>query len=250
MAKGKSFDEFYYRNEDRNVSVKFISDYADKHNGDYNLYRGNMFCPECRAAELILRRKSSTHRAHLKKIPSSCHANDCSYNYEYITCKRAKEFINSLSDEKIQDKLNSMMHMFFDKKLEMHMPKGEEAEQIKSNPMIISHEQPKFIRAFRRKSLSGWFSEDEENKLCVFYGKVKMDVSEMVKDEKTYFRLTLHVLNENNEPRKKIIVFRSWRDNIDKDKDYYIVLIGSWSSANGWKIKLANQKAIKFREIS
>lgn len=79
----KSFEEFFYTKTNSVLNIEKVSDYADKYRDDYSPYKSCMVCPECQKAELTFVHKSSVRRAHLKKIPSSSHLEDFSYNYDY-----------------------------------------------------------------------------------------------------------------------------------------------------------------------
>ena len=95
----KVFSEFYSKKKN---DVYYIDD-AILDSKAENIFRNDMFCPECKQAQLILVAKTSKHRAYLKRIPSSSHKQECSYNYEYATKKVIQEYVNSLSNAELQD---------------------------------------------------------------------------------------------------------------------------------------------------
>lgn len=109
----KVFSEFYSKKKN---DVYYIDD-AILDSKAENIFRNDMFCPECKQAQLILVAKTSKHRAYLKRIPSSSHKQECSYNYEYATKKVIQEYVNSLSNAELQDKLDAIMRTLCKPKL-------------------------------------------------------------------------------------------------------------------------------------
>lgn len=57
--KPKSFDEFYYLQEDKICDIDVLEEYVINNNGSVGKYEGNMYCPECKKAVLAFWRKSS-----------------------------------------------------------------------------------------------------------------------------------------------------------------------------------------------
>ena len=137
--KPKSFDEFYYLQEDKICDIDVLEEYVINNNGSVEKYEGNMYCPECKKAVLTFWRKSSKKRAHLKRIPSSSHLEECSYNYEYASSKRVKEYVDSLAYDEIQDKLNSILNMLCKKSKASgsNSIDGDGVQSKEQNPMII-----------------------------------------------------------------------------------------------------------------
>ena len=79
--KAKSFEEFYSKNKDDILDIDIVADYAESHDGDTTPFDKDMFCPECKQAELSFVHKTSKRRAHLRRIKSSNHKDGCSYKY-------------------------------------------------------------------------------------------------------------------------------------------------------------------------
>ena len=90
--KAKSFEEFYSKNKDDILDIDIVADYAESHDGDTTPFDKDMFCPECKQAELSFVHKTSKRRAHLRRIKSSNHKDGCSYNYEYASKKTVKKY--------------------------------------------------------------------------------------------------------------------------------------------------------------
>ena len=91
--KSKSFEEFYSQNKDDILDIDIVAYYAESHDGDITPFNKDMFCPECKQAELSFVHKTSKRRAHLRRIKSSNHKDGCSYNYEYASKKTVKKII-------------------------------------------------------------------------------------------------------------------------------------------------------------
>ena len=104
MANNKKiFIDFYSKQKNDTFSI----DDAVRDSYEGNKFRNDMFCPECRQAQLTLVAETSKHRAYLKRIPSSSHQQGCSFIYKYVTNRVIiKKYIDSLTKEQLQDKLD------------------------------------------------------------------------------------------------------------------------------------------------
>ncbi|WP_432666789.1 hypothetical protein R9X47_10540 [Wukongibacter baidiensis] len=137
----KSFEEFYYRPDGIKYEVEVVADYADSHNGDTDIYDREMFCPECKRAGLYFVHKTSKRIAHLRRYPSENHESGCSYNYPYASRKKAQKYINSLSYNEIQDKLDAMINMLCKPKKRTDVSTSTTTHTSSSkNPMVYTEE--------------------------------------------------------------------------------------------------------------
>lgn len=259
--KPKSFEEFYYLTEDRICDIDIVEEYVTANDGNIGKFAGNMLCPECKEAILAFWRKTSERRAHLKRIPSSKHKDECSYNYEYAPSKKVKMYVDSLTYNEIQDKLNSILNMLCNQ----HRANNKNLKNIDKNnyrtqnPMLISErkESTDILRALRRKRLNAWIDESDGKDFTVFYGKVKLDIYEKTKkDENTGELYTIYFLKIFTKNRQGKWIYRTsiyrgnMKDNIKKDAIYNIVIIGHLDfDFKPFTIKLANRNSIKYREI-
>lgn len=258
--KAKSFEEFYSKNKDDILDIDIVADYAESHDGDTTPFDKDMFCPECKQAELSFVHKTSKRRAHLRRIKSSNHKDGCSYNYEYASKKTVKKYVDSLNYEEIQDKLNSIMNMLCRK----HNTKkttsndNEDLTKKRKNPMLIPERKncETVLRALQRKRLNGWIDESDGEDFCVFYGKVKLKVIEKEKNsddpKKTYkyYLLQIYTKNKKGEWKFRTSLYRgNMRDLVNEEVMYNIVMIGHLDfQFKPFTIKLANKNAIKYRE--
>lgn len=87
----KSFDEFYFYTADKKEDIQILNDYFVKYK-NLGIYQDNMFCPECKQAELSYIPKTSQRRAHLKRKTSSKHTNWCSYQFDYASKEYIEEY--------------------------------------------------------------------------------------------------------------------------------------------------------------
>lgn len=258
--KAKSFEEFYSKNKDDILDIDIVADYAESHDGDTTPFDKDMFCPECKQAELSFVHKTSKRRAHLRRIKSSNHKDGCSYNYEYASKKTVKKYVDSLNYEEIQDKLNSIMNMLCRK----HNTKkttsndNEDLTKKRKNPMLIPERKDceTVLRALQRKRLNGQIDESDGEDFCVFYGKVKLKVIEKEKNsddpKKTYkyYLLQIYTQNKKGEWKFRTSLYRgNMRDLVNEEVMYNIVMIGHLDfQFKPFTIKLANKNAIKYRE--
>lgn len=261
LEKPKSFEEFYYSHKAQILDIDLVEDYAESHDGDFEPYRGNMFCPECMKAELTFYRKTSKRRAYLKRIPSTAHVEGCSYNYDYASHKMVKKYIESLTPAEVQDKLNAIMNLLFRKKAKQTGDNNinEVKEPKKVNPMLIvdSVKDTDVLKALRRKKLNVYIDESDGEELCVFYGDVKLKVIEKIKlDENheksySYNLLEIYTLNKKQEWKPRTRIYRGSNKNlVDENVIYHIAIIGNLEfKYKPWSIKLASKNAIRYRKI-
>lgn len=259
--KPKSFEDFYYLKEDRTCGIDEIDKYVTANNGNIGKFEGNMLCPECRKAVLAFWRRTSKRRAHLKRIPSSKHGDGCTYNYKYASSKRVKEYVDSLTYNEIQDKLNSILNMLC-KQQRPKIEKGDSSDEnniLKQNPMLIVEKKgnTNILRALRRKRLNGWIDKSDGEDFAVFYGKVKLDICEKTKINKTtgesyaFYFLRIFTQNKKGKWNYRTDIYRGGiKDEIKKDIIYNIVIIGRLDFIyKPFTIELANCDAIKYQEV-
>ena len=258
--KPKSFEEFYYKIKDDIWDIDIVSDYAETHDGTIGEFSGNMFCPECKKAELTFVHKTSKRRAYLRRNQSSQHEVGCSYNYDYASRRTVKQYVDSLSYEEIQDKLSSFMRLLCNNK-KRHVDKLDINSVLKDvpNPMLIpekSHTN-NVLKALRRKRLNSWIDESDGEDFCVFYGKVKLQVTEKEKkgkvpeDSYKYNLLQVYTKNKKGEWKFRTSLYRgNIKDIVNENSIYNIVLIGHLDfKFKPFTIKLANKNALKIQEI-
>jgi hypothetical protein len=252
--KPKSFEEFYYRAINDTYNIEKVIEFSDLNNQNIGKFEGEMFCPECRQAELYFVHRTSKRRAHLRRCPTTRHEKECSYNYEYATKKHVQEFIDSLSYDEVQDKLNSIINMLC---REPQNSKGSDGKPTirkpKVNPMLIpvKKKENNIFKSLRRKRLNTWIDEADSNELLVFYGKVKLKVAEkekLVEGQEAYNYYVLEVYNPDNKGGWKFrtSLYRGKnKDVINEDDIYYIAIIGQVGKKE-WQIDLTNINAVKF----
>ena len=259
--KGKSFEEFYSQNKDEILDIDIVAGYAESHDGDITPFDKDMFCPECKQAELSFVHKTSIRRAHLRKMRSSNHEDGCSYNYKYASKKTVEQYVNSLNYNEIQDKLNSIMNMLC-KKHSIKTIIGDDNKGImkkKKNPMLISEQKnyENILRALRRKRLNGWIDKSDGEDFYVFYGKVKLKIVEKEKNNNNlketykYHLLQIFTQNKKGEWKFRTNIYRgNKQDEVNEEAIYNIVMIGHLDfQYKPFTIKLANINAIKYRKI-
>ena len=249
----KIFSEFYSKQKDDVLLIEeAILDSREK-----NIYRNDMFCPECRQAQLTLVARTSNHRAYLKRIPSSVHRQECSYNYEYATKGAINNYVNTLTDKELQDKLDAIMRLLCKPKLihDYFMSIDAHGNNIKESPMVITSNNGS-LKALKRKKLGAYIEQSEEGVLYAFYGKVRLRLRCTEKSSKTnkeyeiYF-LDIFTLNADEEWKKRASFYLGSSPlEIDEDSLYYIVFIGYPQFENGYpNIELANKKAFKYEKV-
>ena len=254
MSERKHFDEFFSKKQNRNFDLSAAIE-------NESIFRSDMFCPECKKAQLTLVAKTHRHRAYLRRIPTSHHHRGCSYNYEYANKKTTYDYIKSLNPEELQDKLESIMRLLCKPPL-LHQSLSTEAKttDVDISAMLIpSSNKTNILKSLKRKKLGTYIDPSENNELYVFYGTVYLEVRSVTKLDsinKPYSIYFLDVLQKNskNELKRKanFYIGNSLQNfkNIDKESLYHIVFIGCPVFSNGYlEIKLFDRGAFKCEKI-
>lgn len=175
----KSFDEFYFYTADKKEDIQILNDYFVKYK-NLGIYQDNMFCPECKQAELSYIPKTLQRRAHLKRKTSSKHTNRCSYQFDYASKKYIEEYFKNLRDDQIKDKLDAMMRSLFFKKEYLPQTPVDRGDSCDENPLVLKRKTERQVhhKTLRRKSIEKWLYKELENELHLFYGKVRLSISE------------------------------------------------------------------------
>lgn len=245
---GEKFKEFYFTGDQRIHNLDELEKEYEQKSGDISSYRGRIFCPECRIAELAFTHKTSKKRAFLSTLPSSDHMADCSLKYESVSRKEIKDYVSNLGEEEMQDRLEAMLNrMLLREREENQIP----ANDVGDNPFTIlvrKEGQPNTRKCIPRKSLNSWFDKDEENNIFLFYGSVHLEVKEIETKWGTRYKLIVKT-NQQGEWKTKTTIFRGEnRDEIDQHQNYDLAIIGQLEFYNKLsQIKTVSRSSIMFR---
>lgn len=243
------FESFYYSKDNQLHDLYEIQKEYERNAGDISQYRGYIFCPECKKAELSFTHRTSSRRAFLSKIPSSNHTEDCSFKNDYATNSEIRQFTNTLNDKQIQDRLESALNQLLPKKVKVD---NVASNEIKDNPLVITNNNKKgssITKVIPRKSINSWFDKSEENNLFVFYGKVKLEIQEIKAEKRKYYKLIVKT-NKKNQWEFKTSIFRgTTRDDICEENTYDIAVLGEIEFYKDFpQIKPINFHSIMYRK--
>ena len=244
---GEKFKEFYFTGDQRLHNLDELEKEYEQKSGDISSYRGRIFCPECRIAELAFTHKTSKKRAFLSTLPSSGHMADCSL--KSVSRKEIKDYVSNLGEEEMQDRLEAMLNRM--------LPREREENQIPANDegdnpftILVGREgQPNTRKCIPRKSLKSWFDKDEENNVFLFYGSVHLEVKEFkTKLGETQYRLIVKT-KQDGEWKIKTTIYRGKnKDKIDQHQNYDLAIIGQIEFYNNHpQIKTVSSSSIMFR---
>ena len=221
-----SYEDFLYVDDQQFHSLYEVQKEYEQNKGDISKYRDKMLCPECRRARLRFTHKTSERRAFLSTLPTSYHEEGCSYNYDLASNRAVKQFVATLTEKQVHDRLEAMLN----KMLPRDRRNNENAVSAeKENPLVINigartHQSNR--RAIRRKSMNGWFDKADEDNMFLFYGKVRLSVEE--RETKKGKRYILIVKTKRGEEWiRKTSIFRGMaQDVIDENTTYDLAVLG------------------------
>ncbi|WP_286030673.1 hypothetical protein [Helicobacter pullorum] len=238
-------DRFYSKNKNKFATIDECS-VESEHILEH--YSNDMFCPECRAAELYF--VSNTNTPHLRTKRNALHNPNCYYNYKVASNEVVQDFINSLTDKQIQNKLDSIMRYLCSQDKSLIAPQENSAN---TNPLSIklpSKQTKRTIRVLKRKSLNSLFSLEDTDNLYAFYGKVVLNMFVGYKEDKKFAYVKLSI---NDKIRFQINVSKNIPNDIDNGKMYDIVIIGNINKPKQdeifsppFKIKLLKPSCLKY----
>ena len=243
--KRKQFDDFYFVKDSQIHKLDEVQQHYEKNNCDISYYKGDIRCPECKEARLAFTHKTSKKREYLSKEPSSSHLDNCSYNYDYASKKKIIEYVKTMSDNQIQDKLESALNILMNRDTSKDININSQAQR--DNPLTIksSNGGNSIQRTIPRMSLSMRLDEEYEGKVFIFYGKVKLKV-EPFKD-KEFFKLLIYTKRKDETWGYKTKVFRRrFEDKIDETKEYDIAILGYLDFSHGSTPEI---KTVKFNSL-
>ena len=256
--KRKQFDYFYFIEDGKLHPLDEVQELYEKNNGDISYFQGRMRCPECKEAFLSFTRKTSRCREYLSKEPSSSHLDNCSYNYDYASKKQIIEYVETMNDNQIRDKLESALNMLMNRDTSKDININSQAQR--DNPLIIksSNGGNSIQRTIPRKSLSMWLDKEYEGKVFIFYGKVKLKVELVkqaeqegqVKPSEEFFKLLIYTKRREDTWGYQTKVFRGrFEDKIDETKEYDIAILGHLDFSHGKtpEIKLVKYNSLLYR---
>ena len=253
MKKQKSFEEFYYLEINDLADIEVVSDFAEQNKGVITPFENKMFCPECEKAKLTFVNKTVYRKAHLKKIPSSSHCDSCSYIFNYATRSETKSYYDKLTSEQVSDKLDSLMRMLFrEKQLNNTFNLNNEKKAISDNPLVIEVEKNNrgTRKSLRRKKLNHVLDKTDGTELMVFWGYVKFEQEEIIKDHNTYYKIKLFTENSEGKWVFRTSIFRGLvRDDVEELKVYKFTAIGNldFERSEKWpQIKLHSKDAFRY----
>ena len=221
-----SYEDFIYAADQQLHSLYEVQKEYEQNKGDISKYRDKMLCPECKKAKLRFTHKTSERRAFLSTLPTSNHKEGCSYNYDLASNRAVKQFVATLTDEQVRDRLEAMLNKLLPGAIRDNKNAFNDA---KENPLVINigartHQSNR--RAIRRKSMNGWFDKADEDNMFLFYGKVRLSVEE--RETKKGKRYILIVKTKRGEEWiRKTSIFRGMaQDVIDENTTYDLAVLG------------------------
>lgn len=244
-----SYEDFLYTDDQQLHSLYEVQKEYEQNKGDISKYRDKMLCPECQIANLRFTHKTSERRAFLSTLPTSNHEEGCSYNYDLASNRAVKQFVATLTDEQVRDRLEAMLNTLLprDRRDDENAVNAEQ-----QNPFVIDigarNHQPN-RRAIPRKSMNRWFDKADENNMFLFYGKVRLAVENC--ETKNGVRYKLIVKTKRGvEWIKKTSIFRGIeQDDIDENTTYDLAVLGHLEFYNNFpQIVTESFTSILYRE--
>lgn len=244
-----SYEDFIYAADQQLHSLYEVQKEYEQNKGDISKYRDKMLCPECKKAKLRFTHKTSERRAFLSTLPTSNHEEGCSYNYDLASNRAVKQFVATLTDEQVHDKLEAMLNTM----LPRDRRDNENAVNVEQqNPFVIDigarNHQPN-RRAIPRKSMNRWFDKVDENNMFLFYGKVRLAVEKCKTRNGERYKLIVKTWKKDTWINKTSIFRGMAQDAIDENTTYDLAVLGHLEFYNDFsQIVTESWTSILYRE--
>lgn len=243
-----SYDKAYCSiGEKREYSLDELNIIFNKVNGLGEI-KHHLFCPNCKMARLSYTAKTNVKRAYLSANNLNEHGIDCFYRYDYLSKKKAIEYISAMSDKQIEDRLDSVLRQldnedeveggFFDK----------DNIDISATMIETRDENDRPIqRVTRKKKLSDRTKFEEFNNVYLFYGIVKLQRKDI-----SYDKGTLYALSVISVKNRVICSIKCGKNKFEiKEGIYYKIAVwGLLEKNKGFiNIKPVKMSAMKIVEV-
>ena len=228
-VRNKSFEKFFFTIDGRIHCLAEIQREYESKKGDISKFKGFMRCPECRQAELGFTHRTRSKREYLSKNKTAKHAKNCSYINDYINKKQIKKIIDNLGENQIRDRLEAVLNTLLNNNSKKEDVIIGDAER--NNPCVrsCSNGNSSVRKMIPRKSLNMWLDKEDEGKIFIFYGRVKLNIDTVKskKDSSVYYRLIINTKKRDGSWGYKTKVFRGqYKDEIECGREYDIAMLG------------------------
>lgn len=223
------------------VPVEDVQQYYELHGG-IDGYYGNMYCPECKKAELSFTHKTREKRAFFSRKKTSAHTPGCSFNFEYASREEIIEYVQRVRN--IKDRLESVLNLLNDYEAKIDEITDAPKSSTK-NPFIIANREKTVRRCIPRKSLWGDL-RGSENKLMIYYGE---GILENIEKDGYYI---LRIKSQRGKGNVFNVPRKSKLEGIENGKMYQIALLGELAKheekfGKHYKISVKPEDAIAYR---
>ncbi len=232
MNKKLFYDEVFMKKRGILVDTDSIIFDIENNNNYYEMYQGEMFCPECYTAKLVFVSKSYRNNSYIKCKNGEIHSSGCSYQCDEASSKMMKDYFDSLTAYQIDSKLNILLNRLCRKDnltfKKIHLNPEESPLLFKSKNNSLLEKKYKLLR---QKKINLYPSYSLEKGLYVFYGQVRLNISDRKKKDtnEPYQILEIQVYSqyENTYKTSYTIFYKDLNLEFDSDKKYNIVLIAT-----------------------
>lgn len=212
------FDKFYSKRFNSTIKIEDISDDMSNTLSFHNKYGDDIFCPECRKAQLkyISPSDNGKKKSYIATIDLNDHKEDCFYKYEYIKKSEVNEIV---SNGKCERTLNRIID-------------GLELKDLRTDNINNTNEREKTVvvvdfdkngqREYRKifkKSLNKISVDDSE--YYFYYSKTHF---QYLND---FYKNVIKVQLVNNKfLYLQVKTNGSFKYELDENKEYYICVFG------------------------
>jgi len=225
------FDTFYYsvdKSNDHHLSeVENISD-----DEFIRLYKGKMYCPECKGPQLSLVKKEGT--TFLRTYPNQPHVlvegKSCMYECDTASKKVMEEYIKELREKKkIKSLLEATMRKLFKQDTEPRVVSPGSGVKA-DNPLLIERTQGNDTikkNIIPHYSFKSWGKNIPQEQLLIVYGKVYIELKEISKKNNTGDEIQQTYIHFKDIHTRKLITSCLKPQALEiANGNYYAVVLG------------------------
>lgn len=237
------FDKFYSKRFSSTIEIEDISDDMSNTLIFHNKYGDDIFCPECRKAQLkyISPSDNGKRKSYIATIDLNDHEDDCSYKHEYIKKSEVNKIVSSGNCERTLNRIIDGLEL-----KDVRVDNINNTSEREKTVEVVDFDKngQRVYRKVFKKSLNKISVDD--NEYYFYYSKTHL---QYLND----FHKNIIIVHLKNSTFKylQIKASSSLKYALDKDKEYYIGVFGKVEKGykNFPEIIIKDNRMILIREV-
>lgn len=169
---GAKFEKAYFKGSNSPISVEEIANEFDNNRVRFeNEIRGNLYCPQCKQAQLSFR---NARNPYLATYPHGEHADDCDLGQEELSADRVVDYVhNSFNHDSIKRQQQSILkYLLQEEKVIEKVTKDSTEPESTDYTATKKCKKTERVKPIPRKRIDLPLNGDDYETYKMFYGEV------------------------------------------------------------------------------